>query len=153
MSYSLSFMIKYSLGLFFTTAIMTILVEGVTHDNVYEEHFGIVEEETLFYFFTVVLVPLIWGINPWYIKRWIQRRMHEGSPYVTQEEANKIMEDPEYIMGKRYGELLESFWFVFLYSCVIPIGSICVLVELFLFYWIDKYNLLRKSSINEGVSG
>ena len=56
-------------------------------------------------------------------------------------------------MGKRYGELLQSFWFVFLYSCVIPIGSICVLFELFLFYWIDKYNLLRKSSINEGVSG
>ena len=60
---------------------MTILVEGVTHDNVYEERFGIVEEETLFFFFTVVLVPLIWGINPWYIKRWIQRKMHQGSHF------------------------------------------------------------------------
>jgi len=30
-----SFMLKYSLGLFFTTALMTILVEGVTHDNVF----------------------------------------------------------------------------------------------------------------------
>lgn len=71
---------------------------------------------------------------------------------MTQEEANHLMEDPEYIMGKRYGEILESFWFCFLYACVIPIGSICIFVGLSLFYWIDKYNLLRKSSITEGVS-
>lgn len=31
-----SFMIKYSLGLFFTTAVMTVLVEGLVEKNVYE---------------------------------------------------------------------------------------------------------------------
>ena len=63
------------------------------------------------------------------------------------------MEDPEYIMGKRYGEILEAFWFAFLYACVIPIGMIFIAIGLSLYYWVDKYNLLRKSSITQGVSG
>ena len=56
-------------------------------------------------------------------------------------------------MGKRYGEVLESLWFTYLYSCVIPFGSMLIFIGLALYYWVDKYNLLRKSSILEGVSG
>lgn len=56
-------------------------------------------------------------------------------------------------MGKRYGEVLKSIWFTFLYSCIIPLGSMLILIGTCLYYWIDKYNLLRKSSILEGVSG
>lgn len=55
-------------------------------------------------------------------------------------------------MGKRYGEVMESLWFTFFYMSVIPLGSALVCIELTLFYWIDKYNLLRKSSILETVS-
>ena len=44
-------MLKYSLGLFFTTALMTILVEGITQHNVFTEHYGIFEEETIMVFF------------------------------------------------------------------------------------------------------
>jgi hypothetical protein len=62
------------------------------------------------------------------------------------------MEDVEYIMGKRYGEVMESLWFTFFYMSVIPLGSALVCIEIALFYWIDKYNLVRKSSILENVS-
>ena len=48
---------------------------------------------------------------------------------------------------------MESLWSVFLYSCLIPLGSIMILIEVNLYYWADKYNLLRRSSILEGVSG
>ena len=44
MGYQFSFMLKYSIGLFFISAVMTILVEGVTHKNVYTHKFGIIEE-------------------------------------------------------------------------------------------------------------
>lgn len=74
--YQFSYMLKYSLGLFFTTAVMTILVEGVTHDNVFEEKFGIVEEETLFFFFIALFIPLVWLVNPWYLWRLFQRKKH-----------------------------------------------------------------------------
>ena len=72
---------------------------------------------------------------------------------MKQEEANKLMENPCYIVGKRYGEVLENVWFTFLYVCVIPAGSILIIIGLSLFYWIDKYNLLRKSSVRETLGG
>lgn len=34
-NYQTSFMVKYSIGLFFTTALLTIIVEGAIHTNVY----------------------------------------------------------------------------------------------------------------------
>lgn len=86
-------MIKYTLGLFFTTALLTIIVEGAIHTNVYTEKFGIVEEETIMFFFAAFLVPAIWAINPWYIWKWIQRKRYQDTPFITQEEANKVMED------------------------------------------------------------
>jgi hypothetical protein len=106
------------------------------------------------FFFSTFFVPIIWLVNPWYIWRTYQRGKHEKkTDYLTQERANKLMEDPEYLMGKRYGEVLEMLWFTFLYSCVIPFGSILILIGISTYYWVDKYNLLRKSSITQGVSG
>jgi hypothetical protein len=32
-------------------------------------------------------------------------------------------------------------------------GSFLTLIGLFLYYWVDKYNLLRRSSLHENVSG
>ena len=55
------------------------------------------------FFFTAFLVPLIWLINPWYLWKLIKRYRYENSPFITQEEANSLMEDSEYVMGKRYG--------------------------------------------------
>lgn len=62
------------------------------------------------------------------------------------------MEDPEYLMGKRYSEVLETFWFTYLYASVMPFGSVLVLFGFGLFYWVDKYNLLRRSTVLQGVS-
>jgi hypothetical protein len=44
-------------------------------------------------------------------------------------------------------------WFTYLYLTLIPIGGIFSTFGLGLYYWIDKYNLLRKSSIQSSVSG
>ena len=55
-----------------------------------------------------------------------------------------MLEYPEYDIGKRYGEVLEIIWFTFLYMTLIPIGGVISAVGLVLYYWIDKYNLLRR---------
>jgi hypothetical protein len=39
-----SFALKYTLGMFFTTALMTLAVEAITFHNVYQHSFGVVEE-------------------------------------------------------------------------------------------------------------
>lgn len=54
------------------------------------------------FFLITFFVPLVWLLNPWYLVKLVQRRMHKGSVFLTQMEANQLMEDPEYLMGKRY---------------------------------------------------
>jgi hypothetical protein len=44
-------------------------------------------------------------------------------------------------------------WFTFLYSSLLPVGAIITIFGLIAYYWVDKYNLLRRSSINRQISG
>jgi hypothetical protein len=63
------------------------------------------------------------------------------------------MEPMEYQMGKRYAEVVKLVWLVFLYRSLIPIGPALATIGLAVYYWVDKYNLLRRSSVKEAVSG
>ena len=44
-------------------------------------------------------------------------------------------------------------WFVFLYATLLPIGAVITLFGLAFYYWVDKYNLLRRSKVHGKVSG
>ena len=44
-------------------------------------------------------------------------------------------------------------WFTFLYATVIPLGAIFSLFGIIFYYWIDKYNFLRRSSLEIRVQG
>ena len=44
-------------------------------------------------------------------------------------------------------------WFTYLYSSLIPIGGIITAVGLCLYYWVDKYNLLRRASVPSNIAG
>lgn len=101
-SFEFSFGLKYCLGLFFTTAIMTLLVEAITFNNYYIHEYGVIEEETVMFFLNAFFVPLFWLINPYSLKRAIERKLKFGRRDLTQREANQLMEEPEYIVGKRY---------------------------------------------------
>ncbi len=59
-----SFAFKYALGMFFTTALMTIAVEALKFNNFYLHDFGVIEEETIMFLLCAFLVPLIWTIHP-----------------------------------------------------------------------------------------
>jgi Mg2+/Co2+ transporter CorB len=72
------------LGLFFTTALMTLLVEDIAFQNIYKESYGVVEEESIMFFFSAFLVPLIWIINPWHILNVIKRRLFKDRTDYTQ---------------------------------------------------------------------
>jgi hypothetical protein len=56
-------------------------------------------------------------------------------------------------MGKRLAQVLQIMWFTFFYSTLIPIGAIVAVFGLFCYYWVDKYNLLRRSAVNGRISG
>lgn len=62
------------------------------------------------------------------------------------------MADFEYSVGKRYAEVIEMMWFTFLYIDIIPAGSLVMFFGLCAYYWIDKLNLLRRSSFVYNIS-
>lgn len=44
-------------------------------------------------------------------------------------------------------------WFTFLYISLVPVGGVFSFIGLIAYYWVDKYNLLRRSTISSQVSG
>lgn len=79
---------KYSIGLFFTTALMTLAVEDFASDNYYSHLYGVIEEETVMFFINAFFLPIYWLINPFYLAKHIKRKMHYGKKSLTQKEAN-----------------------------------------------------------------
>ena len=139
--------------MFFTTALMTIMVEALKFKNYYSHEFGVIEEETIMFILCAVLIPLIWIINPFQQCHVLERNEHVGKPDVSQHEANHLMADYHYDMGKRYAEIIEMMWFTFLYADLIPICAFLIFLGLCIYYWIDKYNLLRRASLEGNISG
>ena len=104
------------------------------------------------FIFSAVLIPLIWMINPYQLMHLRKRNKKKGSMKVTQKEANKLMADEEYSVGKRYAEIIEMMWFVYLYTDLIPAGMFLIIFGLMAYYWADKYNLLTRSSVTYNIS-
>lgn len=62
------------------------------------------------------------------------------------------MEHPDYLSAKRYSDLMKTMWFTFLYGSAIPIGVICSCTGVIFYYFIDKYNILRRRTVKESIS-
>ena len=46
---------------------------------------------------------------------------------------------------------MKTMWFTFLYSGCIPIGIIFSMFGLAIYYYIDKYNVIRRRTIKESL--
>jgi hypothetical protein len=112
----------------------------------------VVEEESIMFFLNAFFIPIIWVIHPWQLVQLLKRKLNYGRKDITQKEANDLMEDSKYSVGKKYAETTESVWFTYFYSSVIPGGTILMLIGFSVFYWIDKVVVLRRSSINPNVN-
>ena len=62
------------------------------------------------------------------------------------------MEHTEYYQAKRYADIMKTVWFTFLYGGILPIGIIFSIIGLSLYYWVDKYNLIRRRTVKENLA-
>ncbi len=62
------------------------------------------------------------------------------------------MEQVSYAMGKRYSDIMKTMWFTCFYSQLIPIGGFLSMLGLSIYYWVDKYNLIRRRTVTETIS-
>lgn len=83
-NFQFSFSFKYSLGLFFTTALMTLATEAIHFNNYYHNEYGVINEETIMFVMNAVFIPFFWLINPTRIFRILKRKFHFGKKYFTQ---------------------------------------------------------------------
>ena len=58
------------------------------------------------FIFNAFVVNLLWIVHPQYYFRKLERWYYYGKKNITQKEANQIMEDYPYDMGKRYAEVI-----------------------------------------------
>lgn len=47
---------------------------------------------------------------------------------------------------------MKTMWFTFFYGDIIPIGILFSIMGLTLYYFVDKYNVLRRRTIKESLS-
>ncbi len=62
-----------------------------------------------------------------------------------------MLENPDYNIGKRYADIMKTMWFTFFYSPVIPFATLFSIIGLILYYWVDKYNILRRRTVKENI--
>lgn len=83
--FQFSFCLKYCLGLFFTTALMTLIVEAFILGNYYKHDYGVIEEETIMYIINSLFVPIFWAINPMFLYRKFMAWRNRNSMHFTQQ--------------------------------------------------------------------
>jgi hypothetical protein len=62
------------------------------------------------------------------------------------------MEHTDYFQAKRYADIMKTMWFTFLYGNAIPLGIILSMIGLICYYWVDKYNVMRRRTIKDNLS-
>lgn len=62
------------------------------------------------------------------------------------------MEKVEYTQGKRYADIMKTMWFTFFYGSCIPIGILLSILSLIYYYYVDKYNVIKRRTIKESLS-
>ena len=71
---------------------------------------------------------------------------------MTQIELNKLYELPEMEIAVDYAYLIKTMFFTAVYAPVIPLGTLISCFGLIIQYWIDKYSVIRKRTINDNLS-
>lgn len=74
---------------------------------------------------------------------------YQNKSYLTQKQANQLMEFVEYNLGDSYSDAMQTLWLTVLFALVLPAATIFGALSLLGYYFINKYNLLSKRSVNE----
>lgn len=47
---------------------------------------------------------------------------------------------------------MKTMWFTFLFGSCLPIGILFSIVGLSCYYWVDKYNVMRRRSLKDSLA-
>jgi hypothetical protein len=152
--FQISYAKKYSVCLFLNAAGISYVIDLLYKGNVYGNG-GFIYNESLIFCLNAAMGPVIWIIDPWSIAKdyYRNQELEKGEhSLLTQQEANELMEKPDYLSAKRYADIMKTMWFTFFFGTAIPLGLPLSWAGLFGYYWADKYNLLYRRTVKESIS-
>ncbi|CAD8108585.1 unnamed protein product [Paramecium sonneborni] len=92
-----------------------------------------------------LLVPLSAYFNIFYLIKKLKQMRIEKNTDLNQIEANKLFEGPQVSFYDQYAYLCKTTWLTLFFAPIIPISILFGLIGLILYYWIQKYLLLRRN--------
>lgn len=143
---------KLAWAQFLNTSIITFAVAWFT--NNYWGPGGMIESIIFVFQMNAFYTPIYNLVNIWYWLRVYNRSKakREGDQSkLTQSEAMLLFEHPQVDFATSYSGIIKSLFSAAFYAPVVPIVLVWTLLGIFLCYWVDKYNILRKSSIGKAL--
>lgn len=150
--YYTSVALKLAWAQFMNTSMITFAVAWFT--NNYWGPGGMIE--SIIYVFTLnaFYTPIYNLVNIWYLLGKYSRskaRSLDKKSNLTQKQAMLLYENPKMDFATFYSGIIKSMFSAAFYSPVVPIVLLWTFLGIFLCYWVDKYNLLRKTSIGRAL--
>ena len=99
------------------------------------------------FLFNTILNPLFSILDPFYIYKFLQRKLIEKNLVncnLTQHELNKLYEEPELNFPIKYTSIIKTLFITAFYGPFIPFGILIALLEVVLIYVCDKYNIKNR---------
>lgn len=143
-----SHIIKVAISQFLNTAII-YYVSCLIIGSPYMSEDGLVVQVSSF-FITSAIIQIVFNlVNPfavWVsIKKWFKYRNETTAP-IFQCDLNREFERPEFDVVDRYSYYILQIYVCSFYSYLTPIATPCLILAFTFQYWIDKYNLFKRSS-------
>jgi hypothetical protein len=151
-AYNISVTIKLMLAMFFNTAVIALIVNY----DWYEDWFvpgGLATDATYILISNAIISPLLYYYSPMVCIYKLRMKKVEKAAYISQHDANLLMESPPADMAQRYANIGKTILLTFCYAPLVPAGFFFSAVAVFFEYWMFKYLLLRRHSWPKKLSG
>lgn len=151
-AYNISVAAKLTFAMFFNSAVITLIV-NYDWKNDWFVPGGLATDATYILISNAFLSPLLYYFSPMVLVHKLKMRKVEKATYISQHDANLLMENPPADMAQRSANLCKTILLTFCYAPIVPLGFFFSTLAVFFEYWMFKYLLLRRHSWPKKLSG
>ncbi|CAD8171332.1 unnamed protein product [Paramecium pentaurelia] len=107
---------------------------------------GVAQDAFIITLINALITPLTSFFDIFYLRKLIlQNQLQKNATNtVTQTEANTIFEGPQVLLYDNYAYVCKTVWITLFFAPLVPISLLFCICGFFLYYWIQKYLLLRR---------
>lgn len=151
-AYNISVGVKLMFAMFFNTAVIALIVNFDWRDDWFVPG-GLATDATYIIISNAFISPLIYYFSPMVCIHKLKMKKVEKSTYISQHDANLMVENPAVDMAQRYANINKTVLLTFCYAPLVPLAFIFGAIAVFNEYWVFKYLLLRRHTWPKKLSG